>query len=122
MLILGNHINSALIGWTGRKQGGSLARVCACVRRGSEEWGDVDIQFQLWKPQFVCMCVCVWEDPLLYSMALWDCCVFTLESSLIGGYEWAEGLKGDCEASGGGFSQTNEKAPGSLGRKSNTVL
>ncbi len=53
--------------------------------------------------------VFVWEDPLLYNMALWDCCVFTLESGLIGGYEWAEGLKGDCEASSEGFCRSKEQ-------------
>lgn len=61
------------------------------------------------------MYVRVWEDPLLYSMALWDCCVFTLESCLIGGYEWAKGLQGDCEASGGGFCQTKKRRLVALG-------
>lgn len=60
------------------------------------------------------VCACVWVDPLLYSMALWDCCVFKLESGLIGGYEWAEGLQGDREASGGGFCRAEKQRPAAL--------
>lgn len=64
---------------------------------------------ELWKPQSVCpsrcacVCLCVWADPKLYSMALWHSYDFTRESTLIGGNECAEELQGECGASGGGF-------------------
>lgn len=115
MLILAKQIKS---GWTGRKlpvlkssgsRGEAHYRVCVFGEgmRGVAMWS-------CGNPR-VCVYVRVWEDPLLYSMALWDCCVFTLESCLIGGYEWAKGLQGDCEASGGGFCQTKKRRLVALG-------
>lgn len=62
----------------------------------------------------VYVCVGVGGTTLLCSVALWDCCVFKLESGLIGGFEWAEGLQGDCEASGGGFCRTKKQHPAAL--------
>lgn len=72
-------------------------------------WGDVDVQFQLWKPQRVC--VCVWEDPLLYSMVLWDCCVFKLKSSLIGGWV-GRGTAKRLQGQRWTFLWNRERAPG----------
>lgn len=55
---------------------------------------------------------------MLCSMALRN----TQESGLIGGYEWAEGLQDNCEASGGCFFLNQAKALGGLGLKSNKLF
>lgn len=68
----------------------SLSCVCLCVFGEGMRGGAM---LKLWKPRCVRVFVCVWEDPLLCSVALWDRCVFTLESSLIARYEWAEEVR-----------------------------
>lgn len=106
MLILAKRVKASLIGWTRWRKLGLRLASSSGETHYQEEWG-----VERWIVSLSCRnpSVCVWEHPLLYSMALWDCCVFTLESGLIGGYEWAEGLQGDCEASGGGFCRTKKQ-------------